>query len=77
MAIMKPGMAIEFTVKGANDCYFDLNYSRLHVLAKIINANSTNIDPNTAAPINLTVHSMFHEIKLKLNNRIFGDTSKL
>ena len=57
-------VAIEFTVKGENDLYMDLNNSCLHVIAKITKADQTNIDENTAAPINLTLHSKFCEIKL-------------
>ena len=55
-------MAIEFTVKGANDLYLHLNNLRLHVLAKISKADGTNIDANTAALINLTLHSMFAKL---------------
>ena len=68
-ANIQPGMAIEFSVKGANNMYLDLNNSRLHVLAKIINADNTNIDANKTAPITLTLHSMFCEIGLELNGR--------
>ena len=57
-------MAIEFTVKGANDFYLDLNNSRLHVLAKIIIADRTNIDADTA-PINISLHHMFRKICLE------------
>ena len=77
LATIQPGVAIEFTVKGANDLYLDLNNSRLHVLVKISKADGTNIDANTAAPINLTLHSMFREIGLELNGRNVGDTSQL
>ena len=49
LATIKPNMAIEFTVKGANDLYLDLNNLRLHVLAKITKADGTNIDANTTA----------------------------
>ena len=77
LATIQQGMAIEFTVKGANDLYLDLNNSCLHVLAKITIAVGTNIDANTAAPINLTLHSMFREIGLELNGRNVGDTSQL
>ena len=70
-------VAIEFTVKGANDLYLDLNNSRLHVLVKITKADGTNIETNTAATINLTLHSMFREIGLELNSRNVGDTSQL
>ena len=60
LATIQPGMAIEFTVKCANDLYFYLNNSRLHVLAKITKADGTNIDAYTASPISLTLHSMFN-----------------
>ena len=55
----------------------DLNNSRLHVIAKITKADETNIDANTAAPINLTLHSMFREIRLEFNGQNVGDTSQL
>ena len=45
---VQPGMAIEFTVKSANDLYLNLNNSRLHVLAKITKAYGTNINLNTS-----------------------------
>ena len=68
LASIHPGTAIEFRVTGSNDLYLDLNNSRLHVLAKITKADGTNIDANTAAPINLTLHSMFREIGVELNS---------
>ena len=70
-------MAIEFTVKSANDLYMNLNNSRLHVIAKITKADRTHIDANTAAQINLTLHSMFREIGLEVNRQNVGDTSQL
>ena len=77
LATIQPGIAIEFTVKRANNLYLDLNNSRLHVIAKITKADGTNIYANTAAPINLTLHSMFREIGLWFNGRNVGDTSQL
>ena len=77
LATIQQGVAIEFTVKGANNLYLDLNNSRLHVLVKITKADGTNIESNTAAPINLTLHSMFREIGLELNGRNVGDISQL
>ena len=77
LATIQPDLGIEFTGKGANDLYLDLNNSRLHVLAKITKADGTNIDANTAGPINLTLHSMFREIMLELNGQNVGDTSQL
>ena len=77
LATIQPGMAIEFAVNGANDLYLDVKNSLLHVRAKITKAGGTNIDANTAAAINLTLHSMFREIGLELNGRNVGDTSQL
>ena len=76
-ATIQPGLAFEFTVKSANGPYLDLTNSRLHVIAKITKADGTNIDANTAAPINLTLHSMLREIGLEFNGRNVGDTSQL
>ena len=77
LATIQPGVAIEFTVKGANDMYLDQNNSRLHVLVKLTKANGTIIDANNAALINLKLHSMFRKIWLELNGRNVGDTSQL
>ena len=77
MATIQPGAAIEFRVTGSNDLHLDLNNSRLHLLAKITKADGTNIDANIAAPMNLTLHSMFREIGVELNSRTVGETSQL
>ena len=77
LATIQINMAIECTVNVANDLYLDLKDSRLHVLATITKADGTNIAANTAASINLTLHSMFREIGLELNVRNVGDTSQL
>ena len=77
LATIQHGAPIEFMVKGSNDLYLDLNNSRLHVLAKITNADGTNIGANTAGPINLPLHSMFREISIELNGRNVSDTSPL
>ena len=70
-------MAIEFTVKGSNELYLNLNNLRLHVFAKITKVDKTNIDSNTAAPINLTLHSLFREIGIEMNGQNVGDTRQL
>ena len=59
LATIQHGAPIKFMVKGSNDLYLDLNNLRLHVLAKITNAEGSNIGANTAGPINLLLHSMF------------------
>ena len=77
LATIQQGVSIEFTVKGANDLYLDLNNSRLNVLVMINKADGTNIEANIAALINLTLHSMFRIIGLELNGRNVGDSSQL
>ena len=67
LSTIQRGVVIEFIVTGSNDLYLDLNNSRLHVLVEITKADGTNIEANTAASINLTLHSMFREIGLELN----------
>ena len=47
------------------------------MIAKITKADDTNIDSNTAAPINVTLHSMIREIVLEFNIRNIGETSQL
>ena len=47
------------------------------MLSKITKADGTNIDANTVAPINLTLHLMFREIGLELNGRNVSDTSQV
>ena len=76
LATIQHGIIIEFAVKDSNDLYLDLNHSRLHVFAKITKSDGTNIDADTASLINLTLHSMFREIGLELNNRNVGDISQ-
>ena len=68
LATIQHSAPFEFMVKGSNDLYLDLNNSRMHVLAKIINADGSNIGANTAGIINLPLHSMFREISVQLNN---------
>ena len=47
------------------------------MLVKITKADGTTIDSNTAALIYLTLHSIFREIGVELNNRNVGYTSQL
>ena len=49
----------------------------LYVLANITKVDGRKIDANTAAPINLTLHSMFREIDVALNGGNVGETSQL
>ena len=56
LATIHHGAPFTFMVTESNDLYLDLNNSRLHVLAKITNADGSNIRANTDGPINLPLH---------------------
>ena len=77
LATIQPNAVIKFRVTGSNNLYLGLNNLRLHVLDKIPKVDKTNIDANTAAPINLMFHFMFREIGDELNSRNVNDTSQL
>lgn len=62
LSTVQQGMAIEFLNNGQNNLYLGLNNSRLHEIAKIIKADETNIDADTAGQIKLTLHSMIRRI---------------
>ena len=75
---IQAGAPIEFSIKSANDHYFDLDESRMIVTAKITKANGTDMDNNIrAAPVNLTLHSMFREIDATLNDTPASDPNSL
>ena len=77
LATIQHGAPIKFMVKRTNDLYLELNYTGLHVLAKITNADDSNIGANTAGQINLKLHSMFREISVVFYNRNVSDTNPL
>ena len=65
------GLPIEFNVGGSGQDYIDLANTLLYIRAKITRANGEDIDNNdVVAPINLTLHSMFSEMELKLNDTL-------
>lgn len=62
-------LPVEFCVLGSGQEYIDLANMQLYVRAKITRANGTNIDDtDIVAPVNLTLHSLFSEVDLKLND---------
>ena len=77
LATIQPRAAIKLIVTNLNDLYLNLKNLRVHVLAKISKAGGTSINTNTAARINLTIHSMVHTIALEMNGRNVADTSQL
>src|SRR4029077_21198163 len=70
------GVPIEFVVGGSGQDYLDLANTQLYVRAQILQGDGTAID-NThhVGPVNLTLHSLFSEVDLKLNGTLLSSTN--
>lgn len=77
IASLNSGGPIEFNVTSSERQYLDLNNSRLCVRVKITKADGTNLDADTAGPINLTLHSLFKDVYVELNNKAVSDSSQM
>ena len=65
------GLPIEFSVSGSGQEYIDLANTLLYVRVKITRANGTDIDDtDVVGPVNLTLHSLFSEMEVKLNDTL-------
>nr|KAG5685508.1 hypothetical protein BaRGS_018911 [Batillaria attramentaria] len=61
---------IEFVIKGAGEDYLDLSNSYLHVGAKIVRSDNSDLvagDDDKVGPVNLWLHSLFSEVDITLN----------
>ena len=67
---------IIFNIPGSDGSYTDLASSYLKLRFKIKNADGTDIAPDVeCGPINLTLHSLFQQIDLYLNDKQISDGS--
>ena len=65
------GLPIEFNILGTGQDYLDLANTQLQVSARISRGDDANIDGNDpVGPVNLTLHSLFSEVDIKLNDTI-------
>ena len=70
------GSPIEFNVSGTPDEYIDLSQTKLHIKAKIFNADGTHLDADAqVAPANLFLHSLFSQCEVSLNERLVSAAS--
>ena len=69
------GGPIEFVLKGGSH-YIDLANTYLRVKAKVVQPGGRDLAPNApVVPMNLTLHSMFSDVTLFLNNVQVNSTS--
>ena len=76
IASLAHGLPIEFNLLGSGQSYIDLANTLLHVTAKVTKANGNDIDnTDNVGPVNLTLHSLFSEIDIKLNDTMITTTN--
>ena len=69
-ALEKSG-PIKFFIDGTGDEYLDLYHTHLYVEAKVVCADGSPIDDDAdVAPVNLTLHSLFSQVDVSLNDRL-------
>jgi hypothetical protein len=65
------GSPLEFIIPGSGSQYLDLKHTYLSLLTRIVKedgSRTTNIEK--VAPVNLTLHSMFNQVDLFLNQKL-------
>ena len=77
LASLQQGAPIEFMVIGADQLYLDLNESLLLVRIKITNADNSDIEADTAGPLNLTLHSLFSQMSVEFNGKPVSEPNHL
>ena len=82
IATISEGGVIEFNIPGTSLDYINLAKSRLNISYKLTHSDGTPVqdirdlngvptaDLDQIAPVNLTLHSIFHQIDLSLNQKI-------
>ncbi len=70
------GAPIEFHVAGTPEEYVDLSQTKLHIKAKITNADGSNLGAGAnVGPANLFLQSMFSQCEVSLNERLVSPSS--
>ncbi|XP_042911668.1 uncharacterized protein F54H12.2-like [Parasteatoda tepidariorum] len=70
------GGPVEFHISGSGDEFIDLGQTQLHVQAKILKNDNTNLTADdNIGPVNLFLHSLFSQVDVSLNDRIISNSS--
>lgn len=69
------GSSIDFTIPPAANQYINLKKTYLHITAKITKADGTAVPiGDKVAPINLTLHSLFNQVDVQLQQQLVSST---
>ena len=64
---------IEFNVPGTATDYINLQKSRLHIKAKVVKADGSPVtDENNVGAVNLTLHSLFRQLDVMLEQKVIS-----
>ena len=67
---------VEFHISASDSHYVDLSSSLLHVRAKIVNADGSNlINDEEVAPVNYFLHAIWNQVDLVLNQKTITQSS--
>ena len=70
------GAPLEFLIPSAGSQYVDMSRTYLHVKLRITTHNGTSLDAkDVVAPINLTLHSIFSQIDVLLQQKLVSNSS--
>ena len=65
---LNDGPSIDFEINGSGGEYLDLSRSYLHIKAKVIRTDGTDLpNDNNVAPVNNFLHSMFSQVDITMN----------
>ncbi|GFX25503.1 uncharacterized protein F54H12.2 [Trichonephila clavipes] len=76
IANVSDGGPIEFVISGSCEEYLDLSQTQLYVRAKILRSDGRLItEENKVGPVNLSLHFLFSQVDISLNERIISSSS--
>ena len=71
------GGQIDFIIPPSGPQYIDLKRTLLNVKFKVVKSDGTNIDlQDKVAPVNLTLHSMFKEVQLFMQQKLVSSSNQ-
>ena len=66
--------SLNFTIPPTGSQYINLKKTYLHLKAKIVNADGSAAGAKMVAPINLTLHSLFNQVDVQLQQQLVSST---
>ena len=68
---------IEFTIRGSDNTFFDLNNSKLEVKVLVLKPVHTGTAATDVAPANLFLHSLFSSVEMEVGGKLVTDPNTI